>query len=106
MEKMKLLQINYSQKSTGAPSDKVHQFFLEGAKKIAEVNGLQWKIWIMNGAEQLAGGIYLFKDEASAQAYLNGPIIAATKSMPGVSNFESKIFDVIPDLTKITRGPV
>ena len=103
---MKILQINYNQKPTGAPSEKAHQFFLDGAKKISEVNGLLWKIWIMNGAEQLGGGIYLFKDEASAQAYLNGPIVAAVKSMPGVSNFNAKIFDVIPDLTKITRGPV
>ena len=99
---MKLLQINFK---LSAPA-------LEGeaartrAKEIANLNGLVWKIYIKNDAEHLSGGIYLFEDEASAQAYLNGPIIASLKSMPVVSGFEAKIFDVNSELTKITRGPV
>ena len=68
--------------------------------------GIIWKVWIVNEAEKIAGGIYLFEDEASVEAYLNGPIIAAMRSMPVISDFEAKIFDVIPEPTKITHGPV
>ncbi len=76
------------------------------AREIANLNGFVWKIYIENDAEHLSGGIYLFKDEASAQAYLNGPIIAALKRMPVVSDFQAKIFEVNSELTKITPGPV
>ena len=65
-----------------------------------------WKVWIVNEAEKTAGGIYVFEDEASVEAYLKGPIIAAMKSMPVISDFEAKIFDVMPEPIKITHGPV
>ena len=76
------------------------------AQQIAKVNGLLWKVWLMNEAERTAGGIYLFKDDESLQSYLKGEIIAASKSNPAVSDFEVKIFAPMPELTKITRGPV
>ncbi len=65
-----------------------------------------WKIWIVNDGERTAGGIYLFEDEASVIAYLNGPIITAMKSMPVISEFEARIFDIMPEPTRITHGPV
>jgi len=65
-----------------------------------------WNVWIVNDAEKIGGEIYLFEDEASVEAYLEGPIIAAMKSMPVISDFEAKIFDLIPEPTKITHGPV
>jgi len=60
----------------------------------------------MNEAEKSAGGIYLFKDDASVQTYLKGEIIAGVKSNPAVYNFEAKVFDIVPEPTKISRGPV
>ncbi len=60
----------------------------------------------MNDAEKTAGGIYLFEDEASAEAYLNGPIVAAMKSNPVISSFEARTFDVMPEPTRVTHGPV
>jgi hypothetical protein len=35
------------------------------ADQIADVDGLRWKIWIINEAEGEAGGLHLFEDEAS-----------------------------------------
>ena len=29
-----------------------------------------WKIWTENEAERLGGGVYLFEDQLSAEAYL------------------------------------
>ncbi len=60
----------------------------------------------MNDAEHEAGGIYLFESEAAAQSYLAGPIVAALKSSPDVSNINAKLFDVLESHNAVTRGPV
>ncbi len=99
----KILQINYRYDRTRPEQENAS---LQSAQTIANVKGIIWKVWILDETEKTAGGIYLFEDEASVQAYLNGPIIAAMKSMPIISDFEAKIFDIIPEPTKITHGPV
>jgi hypothetical protein len=99
----KILQINYKYNRTRPEQEKAS---LQSAQPIANVKGIIWKVWIVNEAEKIAGGIYLFEDESSVEAYLKGPIIAALKSRPVISDFEAKIFDIIPEPTKITHGPV
>jgi hypothetical protein len=54
----------------------------------------------------VGGGIYLFDDESSAQAFLEGPIAAGLGQHPAVSDISVKQFEVLGDLTTITRGPV
>ena len=76
------------------------------AEPIAAVDGLRWKVWLMNEAESEAGGIYLFDDAASVQAYLEGPIVPQVTSHPALSEFSVKQFDVMDGVTAITRGPV
>jgi len=99
----KILQINLKFKVTRAELEKA---FLEVAKPIADVKGLLWKVWLINEAEKSAGGIYLFKDDASVEAYLKGKIVAGIMAHPALSNVEAKVFDILPKHTKITRGPV
>jgi hypothetical protein len=104
----KIVQINFKFKN---PKPDVEKHWLEGAPTFGpngKVKGLLWKIWLMNEAEKSAGGIYLFKDEASAQAYVNGPIIAGGRTCSGCSAYdiEIKVWDILPKHTKITRGPV
>jgi hypothetical protein len=41
---------------------------------------------------------------AAANAYLQGPIVAQITSHPALSSFSVKQFDVMPDVTKVTRG--
>jgi hypothetical protein len=48
-----------------------------------------------------AGGAH-----GAAQAYLGGPIVAALKASPAVSNISAKLFDVLEGHTAITKGPV
>jgi hypothetical protein len=62
----------------------------------------------MNEAEKSAGGIYLFEDDASVQAYVNGEISVAFRKCPVCSAYdiEAKVWDMLPEHTKITRGPV
>jgi len=101
----KILQINFKFKSN-APSSMIEKALLQGASMVANVKGLLWKVWLINEAEKSTGGIYLFEDDASVQAYLKGELIAGMKSNPAFSDFEVKVFDILPEPTKITRGPV
>ena len=42
----------------------------------------------------------------AAQAYLDGPIVAAIKANPAVENLETRLFNVRDRMTAITNGPV
>lgn len=96
----KILQINYK---LASPRTAYEAENLPYAQPIADLSGLRWKVWIINEAQAQAGGIYLFDDDPSVAAFLEGPIIAEMKGDPTLS---IKVFEVIPDLTRITRGPM
>jgi len=99
----KLLQINF--RFTVPASDYVAAV-RPLADEIAAVPGLLWKVWLMNESENEAGWIYWFIDQASRQAYLDGPIVAGVASHPALADISIKTFDNISVLSDITRGPV
>lgn len=99
----RILQVNFKFNVSRAEYDQTVSAL---ASDIAAVDGLRWKVWMMNEAESEAGGIYFFKDEASTNAYLEGPIVAQLVSHPALSDFSVKQFDVSEKNTTITRGPV
>ena len=100
----KILQVNL--KFSGLSRSELEQAWLPAARPIADSNGLRWKIWLMNEHEHEAGGIYLFDDEVSVQAFLAGPILASLKSDPSISDIRVKMFEVLEQHTAVTRGPV
>lgn len=100
----KLLQVNL--KYSGLSGAELERAWLPVAHAIANTAGLGWKIWLMNEREHEAGGIYIFDDEASAQAFLTGPIVAALTSDSHLSGISARMFDVMERHTAITRGPV
>jgi hypothetical protein len=95
-----IVQITYKLESS---RDEYVEENLPYAQPIADTPGLTWKIWIINEERGEAGGTYLFEDEASAQAFLDGPIITEMKGDPSLS---IKTFDVLEELTTTTRGPL
>ncbi len=99
----KILQLNF--KFSVSKSD-YEQAVSPLASEFAAVKGLVWKVWLMNEAESEAGGIYLFEDESSLKAMLDGPLAAKVKSHPALSDMSAKVFDVMDKVTAITRGPV
>lgn len=99
----RILQINF--KFNVARAD-YEQAVSPLASQFAAVAGLRWKVWLMNEAESEAGGIMLFDDEASLNAFLEGPLAAQVTGHPALSDFNVKQFDVMEDETAITRGPV
>jgi hypothetical protein len=100
---VKILQLNFKFSVTG---EEYTQAVSSLADQFAALPGLIWKIWMINEADQLAGGIYFFQDEASVKAYLDGPLAAQVMSHPALSDFDAKIFDVMDAVTAVTRGPV
>ena len=98
-----VLQINF--KFNVTPSE-LAEAFAPLAEPIAEVPGLRWKIWSLNDATSEFAGIYLFDDDESVQAYLEGPIIAGVSKHPALSDISAKHFGVIDEFSAITRGPV
>ncbi len=99
----KILQINMSY---NIPADVLSKAFMDLAKPIADTKGLEWKVWLHDPEKKTCGGIYLFKDETSCKAYLDGKIVADIMKNPAVSNIDAKVFDVLPDHSKVTRGPI
>lgn len=99
----KVLQINFK---FHVPVDQYDQAVTPLAAPIADVPGLIWKVWTLNEAESEAGGVYLFRDAASLQGYLDGLIVAQIVSNPALSDFSLKTFDVMEAQTRVTRGPV
>ena len=98
-----LLQINYRFNGTRVDFERE---FGPLAAGIAKVPGLRWKIWLIDEAASRGGGTYLFADEASLRAYLDGPIVAALKSHPAFSELSVRAFAVMEGPTAVTRGPI
>jgi len=78
----------------------------DAAERIASVDGLIWKIWLVERERREVGGVYLFANREAAVAYLNHPIIEALCSNPAVLSTESHIWEVESAPTAITRGPL
>jgi hypothetical protein len=56
------------------------------------IDGLVAKTFLGSTGE--AGGFYLFTDEAAADAYLAGPIVAGLADQPGIGDVTVRRFDV------------
>ena len=99
----KILQITFK---LNVPRAEFEDIARSLASDFAQLPGLTWTIWVMNETESEAGGIYLFDDVSSLDAYLAGPLAQAVMAHPALSDPVAKQFDVIEDCTAITRGPV
>ena len=97
---LKLLQMDYT---FGGPwGEEMAEELSALAGRIAEVPGLVCKVWTENREAGEAGGIYLFEDEASLDAYL-GPKLERMRAF-GIENIRARKFDINEPLTRITRG--
>ena len=97
---LKLLQMDYL--FSGPWGDDLAAEYSELAHRIADVAGLICKVWTENREAGEAGGVYLFEDESSLDAYLGGKIERMRAA--GVEGLRAKKFDVNEPLTRITRG--
>jgi Putative mono-oxygenase ydhR len=98
-----ILQINFNLNVPVAEYQKMTDAI---AHAFLDVPGLRWKIWLLSPASQEAGGIYLFNSQASLDAYLNGPLVAQLRGLTAIRNISIKQFEVMPEVTALTRGPI
>jgi len=99
----KILEVNIKY---DLPEDQLLTILPEKAPMFAEVDGLEWKVWIVNPEKKVFGGIYLFKDDASLTAYMDSDLFKSLDKHPAFNQMEVKTFDVLPEFSKITRGPI
>lgn len=78
--------------------------YAELAENIAAAPGLRWKLWTENAETQMAGGIYVFEDLESAQAYAE--LHTNRLQSFGITNIRALFFDINEDLSRTTRGPI
>lgn len=78
--------------------------FGELARLIEATPGLRWKIWTENQTTGEGGGIYLFDDDASAEAYVAEH--TARLEGFGVTEIRARRFHVNEGLTAVTHGPL
>lgn len=98
----RILQINFRY---DVPTEEFKRRATAGANRIAAKAGLRWKIWIYDDERREAGGLYLFEDEASLDAYSEW-ITDELNLNPAVSQVSLKEFRINKDATAVTRGPV
>jgi len=99
----KILQINYKLNVSKAEYEKLCESV---AQAFADVAGLRWKIWILNEEDGEGGGVYLFDSDMSLQAFLAGPLAAQVKGLSAIRDLSMKQFDVMDQVTAVTRGPI
>ena len=99
----RLLQVNFGLNVT-APE--YRQIATSVAEAFAQVPGLRWKVWILNEGQQEAGGIYLFEDEHALNSFKNGDLAKLVMTHEALRNPVIKEFEVMPDQTATTRGPL
>jgi hypothetical protein len=103
---MVIVQINYRRPDM-PKSEWDGRYSDETAAPFVNLPGLQWKIWLDDPSDaQLSGGIYLFADRKTAQAYVDGPIVARMKANTALRDLQIRVFDVRRNMSDITRAPM
>lgn len=95
----KLLIIDFPY--SGPWGAEMQQAFTGLAQDIAGEPGLIWKMWTENREAARSGGVYLFRDEASREAYLVKH--SARLAGFGIADICVQRFDANPGLSAITH---
>lgn len=98
----KLLQVDFP--FNGPFGNEMAGALEEIAHSINNEPGIIWKIWTESEKNKLGGGVYLFKDEVTAQNYLEMHTVRLSKM--GITDIRGVIFDVNDSLTEINHGPI
>ena len=74
----------------------------KAAELIAGIPGLVWKIWGIDRNRDSGVSVYLFASEASARAFIAGPMIERLRSRPDVADVSFELAGVDRDLSEMT----
>jgi hypothetical protein len=98
-----ILQVNFVPglaQAAQTPAEK-----LEAARRIAELPGLAWKVWIQAADAETRGGIYLFDTLENARDWGERQLRPRLES-GGAHEISLSYFDVNEAPSRITRAPL
>jgi len=97
---MKLMQLILKSK---VPRADAMAAFEQAAPVFAAINGLTWKVWLEN-KDGTISGLYYFKDGADLEAYKETDMY---KQVPPIFEvISSETYDILEELSKVTRAPL
>ena len=96
-----IVQINFD---LTVPAAELQKHAVGIADRFNQVDGLLWKIWLVNEAQRITGGIYLFENFEKAQKYVASDIVADLRR--NWTNVEVKVFEVMEEPSRITLAPL
>ncbi len=91
-------------KVDGPPNAEMQKSMQQLAESIAEEPGVLWKIWTYEEGTNHIGSTYLFKDLEHLQRYKTMHI--KRLHAIGITDITDHIFDIMEDLSKITKAPL
>lgn len=74
------------------------------APAFRDVPGLLSKVWLSDPATNTYGGVYSWRDREALQAFLESPLFSSVASHPNLANITSRVFEVLGQPTRTTRG--
>jgi hypothetical protein len=74
----------------------------KAAGLIAGIPGLVWKIWSIDQHRGIGTSVYLFASEASARAFIAGPMLERLRSRPDVTEVSFDLAPVDQELSEMT----
>ncbi len=97
-----ILQVNY----TASPQQlqRALEDRLGAARKISELPGFVWKVWIGNDAQARRGGIYLFESLEAAEAW--GRQVEPRLLAGGGTDVELRYFDIDREPSLVNHAPL
>ena len=96
-----IAQVNYNSTFT---DETPREEKIQAAESRANIPGFIWKVWLRNEKAGRGGGLFLFEDRASADAWVAERVNRKFSST--TSNITVELFDVDEELTRISRGPI
>ncbi len=74
------------------------------APMFAAIPGLLGKTWLANAETNTDGGVYVFADRPSLDAYLDSAIVRSMRTSPHDQNVAIRAFGTVEPATRTTRG--
>lgn len=91
-----VVQINFE---IDEPAD-YRKAAMAAVPKFTDMDGLIWKVWLIDEERKEGGGIYLFRSRELAEAYAVSNIVADLRQRrPGI---EVKVFDDLQEASALT----
>jgi quinol monooxygenase YgiN len=74
------------------------------APTFAAMPDLLTKYWLADSDANTYGGVYVWRNRAAMQAFMQGEVAAAVSAHPNLTNITTTDFEVLDGPTRVTHG--